>query len=1341
MHRQLWFWLLLVGAAFIGGWVLHPPGEQRPGDPSVPVVEDSEASTERTAPHSDPSIALSADGPEVLPRWVWGRVVDAAGEAIADAEVSLWVDAGPFRDSRVAVVARTDADGRYELRGRAEPEDRYAAMSVRKPGYQVAEPDRVRLMHAGWYDTDCGILDYEFAIDLDEEDRSGIPDVRDARSIGGRPAIVLVPGRRVEGRLTLSAGTEGSTLTADVARGAWVRGLRDSIGWPVDSDGRFVAWVHPQDRTVGAVLRDGRWGRAKIAAIPEESSLGESDDGASEPPPPDATQLAAFAVTDLEVELGATLRRHRVVGVDGPIADARVWVRPEGSSWLATERVTDQEGAVEVAAGAAVSVVHPEYLQAYFYRDEVLEELPMESGRWLTLRFDPAVTPATVRGEHSSVYFDRTGDSFRSRPTGANAAGSDLEVDGFLPEFIAWPGGKGPHDLGRVELDRGVWVDVRVVDERGRAVPKATLATGHLHTSTDTAGRARFGPLHSTLVEFDVYADGYASRSVVTTAETEGDELLVTLSAPATLSLRIVDQSGRPVDGANLSQSGEWNIYGASDAEGRVERLVVDAGEPIGLAISHDAHRTARLRVEPIAAGENRDLGVVSLFRLPSVEVRVVDPDGGPARRVDVELRLRTSIFGREATTDDDGVAELFGVEPGAYHLSIEPEEEDGAPYFEGVNVPDGLETVRLEVTLPPSREVLLRVVDAGGEPLEGIEVEWIHRSGFITRYDFTDVDGDVRVVGVCDGPCVLRLADDHRELQTPFESLDDLPEQVVFARSPILSVLIANMNDELENDELELLIDGIPVATATIERGRATFGIGAGQEDVRFRSENQYESSAYRVSIPDDGSEVEINIELLPPIGRQPLNLHVVDGRGCPLRFANILVDGEWWGETDELGRFNVLLDPATRVLSISFSGVEVTVLENPLEHEDPDGNVVITVGPLGLVRVFLEQAGESISLTSGVRLSLRPENDLTGDARTSLESAESGTWAQCSVRAGEWILEVSWLGLDVGRYPVSVRAGEVVDRTIGLPPGIEIHGRLMGAQPSGVCHWHSHEGPMLWLEMAVEADGSFRGSLPSPGSYWVSTEGRTRSVVVDGPGRVDVDFSGGVEGRVVGLTDGDPQRPLLYLFSNSGIVKSELDHQGRFSLPRVEPGLCRWRLHDFSGWTRNGTVEVGRLGEEIEIAVPKVISTTEFTFEPRLGQRIGYAEWKGGNWVQAGAGRSGEKVLSSDARYWFVFDLAHGRFATLNPKAGPANVNVEFEPGGFLTLSNELQVDFWDFAVVELEPLSGSFPEPVRLYIEGKVLPVGSYRIRAGGSSPWETIIDIRAGETTVIETVTFR
>ena len=1340
MHRQLWFWLLLAGALFGVVLASRAPSEPAPGDSSDPVVNPPEVDTNATVeaePSARSSEAASGEAAP-LPRWVWGRVVDADGNAVADADVSLWVDAGPFRDSRVAAVAQTDRSGRYILRGRAEPDDRYAAVSVRKPGYQVAQPERVALRHAGWFDTHCGLPDEHEVRSPVRDDRIGVPVIRDARRTGARPKIVLRPGRRVEGRLRFSEKHgESFAIDASLLAGARVRGRSDRVGWAVEPDGRFVAWLDPKDTELGAVLRDGRCGFVRLdagdAGTEPSSDFGERAEKAASRPR--LLDDPSAAVSRLQIEVETETRLRRIVGASGPLPGARVWAAPRYASWLVTEHVTDATGELHLPWRSHVIVTHPEHRSARVRASKAAEEIRLEPARWLQMRLVPRVAPPAISCEPLAVRFDRSGDGYRSRPFDPECVGAELGVRGFMPEPVEWPDGEGLHDLGRVELERGGWIDLQIVDSKGNPIPHAEVTDWWTRTS-DAQGRLQWGPLPAEVAEFTVSADGFRSSREAVSVGRQSTTHRVVLFADATVSISVVDVAGVPIRAlvtAEGSRAHHW-----TDSDGAVDEMAVPSGSEVTLSVTTDSH-LVHVKVPPLLPGEHRTLDPVVLPTMTRVEVLVRDAGGRPVVEAPVQLTL--GRFGRATVeTNLSGVAVFPRVGSGQRWLTVDPRDSALPPRLERLEVPLGRSVFEVEVNLPPARELRVQVVDSNGSPIDEAEVEFTYSTEELSRSGSTDERGEAQIEGLCEGEWWVRVSDGLLEQSIRIGTLAEVPSRFVLGGVPGLRVKIENEDEDFSYEDLTILCDGHRVGDEEInEEGIVRFALAAGEADFQFETSDHW-SPVYRVAIPPEGEDVELAISLLPSepeTVQASFELRVTDRRGVPERGALVRTDGRRSGFTSLLGRRTVEFEEPPETLEVWRGEVQLARVVDPVAHAR-DGILAIVVPELAIVRVRLEEEGAPLSFDDTLEVIARRVGEFAG-SEGEISLSGGGRFAQAELQAGDWELVVRWLGVEVASDIVSVQAGRVSEHAISLPRRIEVYGSLRGDDPISSVAWTARDEVLPEsIIMEVLPDGTYRGHVRTPGTFVVHANFRYRTTVrVQGSGRYDLDFTGQSRGRVIGSTS---PRTVVYLGRGSRGEMVRPDPDGRFSVALLEPGLHRFMVRQ---WNRRiaGFVQVDDPRSEIDIDVSDLIALEVSATNSRVGQRFEIADWNEGLWVPRGeeeADLRAKPLVSLGADQWWVVERTYGGFASIVPEPGVSKIRVTLEPAGFLEVSLALRGAYSRWLTIE--PLSGGLPGAARSRDFRWVLPEGRYRLRAGDPVTWEATVDIRAGEVTTVETATF-
>jgi hypothetical protein len=126
--------------------------------------------------------------------------------------------------------------------------------------------------------------------------------------------------------------------------------------------------------------------------------------------------------------------------------------------------------------------------------------------------------------------------------------------------------GRGEEKQATLHLAQGRFVGVLVTDGDARdaapvASARVTLAEGGLspfplEATTDRAGRARLGPISPGGAVLGAQADGFMARGAVAVGEPPPPETRVALVRAGTLSGRVVDARGRPIDGATIAVVG-----------------------------------------------------------------------------------------------------------------------------------------------------------------------------------------------------------------------------------------------------------------------------------------------------------------------------------------------------------------------------------------------------------------------------------------------------------------------------------------------------------------------------------------------------------------------------------------------------------------------------------------------------------------------------------------------------------------------------------------------------------------------------------------------------------------
>jgi protocatechuate 3,4-dioxygenase beta subunit len=218
--------------------------------------------------------------------------------------------------------------------------------------------------------------------------------------------------------------------------------------------------------------------------------------------------------------------------------------------------------------------------------------------------------------------------------------------------------------------------------------------SGEQTVLTDAEGRFTLAPLEPDLYVLFVEADGFLPRQVADTeARAEGQaDLAVVLERGASLSGRVTDLRGEPIQGASLS-SFQAGAIAETDADGRYRIEGIATGK-VNVYVSHMEFEGGFHEAE-IAAGENTldvQLAPSHLNRVTyEVSGRVIDPQGGAV--------LWTTTRSDRLPRTVDGVYSAQGLSPGTWTVTAERTGDQPSGEME-VSL-DGTKDVTLEMRFP----------------------------------------------------------------------------------------------------------------------------------------------------------------------------------------------------------------------------------------------------------------------------------------------------------------------------------------------------------------------------------------------------------------------------------------------------------------------------------------------------------------------------------------------------------------------------------------------------------------------------------------------------------------
>ena len=301
---------------------------------------------------------------------------------------------------------------------------------------------------------------------------------------------------------------------------------------------------------------------------------------------------------------------------------------------------------------------------------------------------------------------------------GAGRHGLRAESPGFVAavEQVFIPEQEPEVDLGEIRLQAGGVIEGVVTDARGRPVEKALILArpsvqdrSPMRTGADGSFRIEGLPRGARYDLAVLHADHPAEEVGVVEVPT-AEPLRIRLRPSRTLSGRVIDVHGEPVAGAAVFCRGSGVL---TDPEGRFRCNSMAPGA-VDLSARAPGYRD---RSVPVQVPEERDPAPVEIVLEPgaSLEGVVLDSEGRPVHRARVEIPSS-----RGTTSDPAGRYEILDLETGPCEV-VASLLERGGILRTAVEIRPGRN--RLDLRFDPGVEVSGRVVDSEGEPLPGATV------------------------------------------------------------------------------------------------------------------------------------------------------------------------------------------------------------------------------------------------------------------------------------------------------------------------------------------------------------------------------------------------------------------------------------------------------------------------------------------------------------------------------------------------------------------------------------------------------------------------------------------
>lgn len=542
---------------------------------------------------------------------------------------------------------------------------------------------------------------------------------------------------------------------------------------------------------------------------------------------------------------------------------------------------------------------------------------------------------------------------------------------------------------------------------------------------------------------------------------------------------------------------------------------------------------------------------------------RVVDSEGHPLAGVEIW---------RPTQGSDDAVAAVSGPD-GSFTVPFDgllPLSACPPGWLPDESPAKGEEPPGFRLRLRPATRIAGRVVDAGGEPVEGVQVQaWL--SG-------VDRSCAVYVPTGCPGPADRRMGDTDADGRFEFESLE--PGWYEVHVSDDLSLVARRLGEAGKSaEEIALVLpgrlvplegrvmdeDGAPVAGARVSvsgdrpDGEARTGTDGSYRFPRVLPGRQ----RLEVRHADFGLAVEM-VEVAGPRTRFDVRMPlatIVQGRilgrdGSPVAAPSLRVDKEPV-EVDAEGRFRFSLSPGEHEIRAEAPDRapderRVTAAGDPIDLDLELGRPGAIVG---CIAGLAERHYVSLGLQDGSR-------DSSAEARAD----EQGRFQLTGVAAGAWTLVATDnLGRTIERQ-VQVEEGRAtLVPELRFPPLPAVRGRVLepdGRPIPGASLSFEQERLRVWA--VADTQGRFTTSLTS-GLWTLRAEPHGFApamalVSVEGGAPVDVPelrLARGVtlSGSIAGLAPGE--MPYVEATSEDGAwERGILSKDGTYRIPDLGPG-----------------------------------------------------------------------------------------------------------------------------------------------------------------------------------------
>lgn len=830
------------------------------------------------------------------------------------------------------------------------------------------------------------------------------------------------------------------------------------------------------------------------------------------------------------------------------------------------------------------------------------------------VRLGNGALPASLTAEDGTAEFPRSStDPMRLRLLAQTGHRHEVELPRPAEGASLCP------ENFQIRLPRPVWLSGRVLDLETSA-PLANALVWPVHEmglAQLTDGSGRYSVPTPPIPRWRVWAKakGYLSVGHEDVYHPDSPPRAPSLALEPAAALRgqVVDESGQPVDDANinavpLTNFASQRFYSGkapsgrdrSGAGGSFEIRGLRPGEEYELRAEHEDYAMARLSVTGLEPRRTR--GGLSLVMTRGLRVvgQALDSDELPMTGVQVELVRAQGQKPRRGRTPsplnaeslDDGAFEIVRVPAGVYDVLLT--RTGFVPMsLRGIVLPAGGGVVDLgSIRLEPGVTIEGRVVDAHDEPVTDVkvarladarEVMMVRNGGGVRSPPLTasNEDGRFAIPDLRRGEKV-HLVFHHDKYQTAWiegvEAPTGQPVEVVLqptaiirgrviddSRRPVAGASVSAFapHEEVAEGAAKEIYSRQTAAVRADPAGRFTLRVPPGEAwlSASARGYLRGEEESLRLREGEALEDVEIVLKRGAVVqgkvrasnGKPLLGARVAAGQGAAVSDA----EGYYRVEGASIGRETVIVDhPSYRPVE---QEAEIRPGEQTLDF--------VLGGKGGNLRGRV--VGPNGSGIEGARVQLtwshtRPNRVLTDD---------DGAFEFESIARGGYDIEVTKEGY--ARASESFVLGEqsINDLVLELRPGARITGRLFGLgagdrESVEVVARDAGDGEAYGL---VLADGTYEIKDLLPGDWEIRAEAgdgrrqasaRRRLTANDTVVNIDLDLSGGVELAGQVLHGSEPLAGAsVTLRGHDVAARREVvtDHKGGFSFDGLDEGSYR--------------------------------------------------------------------------------------------------------------------------------------------------------------------------------------